>query len=112
MNRRGFFASLIAAPVAVTLSRVQMRDEHQPIPGFVSWLDIGVRVMDQPYDRITWKPYGPNDWIGLPAPVIGIMASDHGVTLHCVDGCIRHLDGHPGFPETWRVRDLAHSAHY
>ena len=108
MNRRGFLGMFATASVATTIARrVQVRDITPSPPGFISWTDLRFRLSESPAIRVTWKPYGPLDFIDLPSPAIGLMATQFGVSFHCADGCLYHLTGHPGFSETWSIHAVA-----
>lgn len=71
----------------------------------ITWADLALRLVPAEHaNRVRWRSDDELDYLDLPAPPVALLPSMYGVTFHCVDGGIYHLDGHPAHVETWRVQ--------
>ena len=104
MNRRSFFGILAGATAAAS---VTVKAKPKGPDWLIRWTDLGIRVQKSDTRRLSYLPHGPLDFLQLPAPIIELMVTDFGVSFHCANGCLYHLNGHPGFQETWTIRAVA-----
>lgn len=107
LARRGFLRLISALPAFAVFRSLPV--QAAPVSeAYPRWVDRRVKVAANDLRRIIWAPYGQYDWIELPAYVVSSLAvSEQGVSFHCADGCLRHLQGNPADLDTWSVRAVA-----